>query len=54
MRAQKGKKSTKSLKHAKAIQKKKPLLTITLKEVYVTHVPMSGGGSEPPTTPPTK
>ena len=53
MKTQKRRKTTKSLKHGKAVEKKRPLLTYTFKEVFVTSVPMSTPDPPPP-PPPTK
>ena len=48
MKAQKRKKAAKSLKRGKALEKKRPLLTVPLTEVYVSGHSLSSGGSRPP------
>ncbi|HTS12012.1 MAG TPA: hypothetical protein VMH00_07840 [Candidatus Limnocylindrales bacterium] len=42
MKAKKQKKDTRGLKKAKKLESQKPLLQITLKEVYITGVQTSG------------
>ena len=54
MKARKRNKSTKTLKRGKKLEKTKTLLTIPLTETYVSNIPASGHGQDPPPPPPNK